>query len=98
MKNKLIFPLTLLAWLLLAATVPAADQPKEILLWPNGAPGSEGKTGEEKVRVTADGEHVVSNVHRPSLTPYLPAKDKATSSEECQVLKIVPSPMNIERN
>ncbi|MCI0391077.1 MAG: alpha/beta hydrolase [Acidobacteria bacterium] len=55
-----------------------ADQPKEIPLWPNGAPGSEGKAGEEKVRVTQDGEHVVSNVHNPSITPYLPPKDKAT--------------------
>lgn len=66
--------------LLLPLTVWAADQPKEILLWPNGAPGSEGKTGEESVRVTADGEHVVSNVHKPSLTPYLPPKDTATGA------------------
>jgi len=57
-----------------------ADQPKEIRLWPNGAPGSEGKTGEEAVRVTQNGEHVVSNVHHPSLTPYLPPKDKSTGT------------------
>ena len=56
---------------------PAADLPKEILLWPNGAPGSEGKTGEEQVRVV-NGERVVSNIHKPSLTPYLPSADKAT--------------------
>jgi endo-1,4-beta-xylanase len=80
MKNKQRFYCTLLALLLLPATVLTADQSKEILLWPNGAPGSEGKTGEEAVRVTVDGEHVVSNVHKPSLTPYLPAKDKATGA------------------
>jgi endo-1,4-beta-xylanase len=57
-----------------------ADQPKEIRLWQNGAPGSEGKTGDEAVRVTQTGEHVVSNVHNPSLTPYLPPKDKATGT------------------
>ncbi|MBD0366002.1 MAG: alpha/beta hydrolase [Flavisolibacter sp.] len=51
---------------------------KEILLWPNGAPGSEGKTGEEKVSTSARGEISISNVHRPSITPYLPALGKAT--------------------
>ena len=51
---------------------------KEVLLWPNGAPGSEGKTGEEKVVTSARGEISISNVHRPSITPYLPAKEKAT--------------------
>lgn len=55
-------------------------QPKEIHLWPNGAPGSEGKSGAETVRVTDKGEHVVSNVHFPSLTPYLPTKDQATGA------------------
>ena len=68
----------LLALLLLPATVLTANPLKEIPLWLHGAPGSEGKTREEKVRVTPDGEHVVSNVHQPSLTPYLPPKDKAT--------------------
>jgi acetyl esterase/lipase len=62
--------------LFLPATVFTADRPKEIALWPNGAPGSEGKTGKESVRVTADGEHVISNVHNPSLTPYIPDKTK----------------------
>jgi acetyl esterase/lipase len=80
MKNRLLTQGVLLTLLLLTAAVWAADQPKEILLWPNGAPGSEGKTGEEAVRVTADGEHVVSNVHKPSLAPYLPAKDEATGA------------------
>jgi len=80
MKNKLRFHRIFLALLVLPVTMWAADQPKEIPLWPNGAPGSEGKTGEEAVRVTPDGEHVVSNVHKPSLTPYLPPKDKATGA------------------
>jgi hypothetical protein len=38
----------------------AAEQPAEILLWPSLAPGSEGQTVEENVRVTDDGEHVIS--------------------------------------
>jgi len=77
MKYKLVLPGVLFSWLLFSATAFSADQPKEILLWPGGAPGSEGKTDPEAVRVTADGEHVVSRVHRPSLTPYLPVPDKA---------------------
>ena len=69
---------TLLTLLLLPSMVLTADQPKEIPLWPNGAPGSEGKIAKEVVRVTKDGEHVVSQVHNPSITPYLPRKDTAT--------------------
>jgi len=64
--------------LLVAAPVYAAELPREILLWPNGAPGSEGKTGEMKVRIAERGERVLSNIHKPSLTPYLPPPDKAT--------------------
>lgn len=62
---------------LLLAAISASAQ-KEILLWPNGAPGSEGKTGEEKISTSARGEISISNVHHPSVTPYFPAKEKAT--------------------
>ena len=73
MKIKIMFAVFLLVSISLAAQV------KEILLWPNGAPGSEGKTGNEKIRVV-EGDQVVSNIHRPSITPYLPAKDKANGA------------------
>ena len=42
--------------------------------------GSEGKTTEETVRTSTEGDHIVSNVHRPSLTLFLPAKEKATGA------------------
>jgi acetyl esterase/lipase len=80
MKGRLLLRLSLFALLPLSAALSAPAQPKEIRLWPNGAPGSEGKTGEEKARVTASGEHVVSNVHFPTLTPYLPAPERATGA------------------
>jgi acetyl esterase/lipase len=67
----------LLPVLLLAATGGVLAE--EIILWPDGAPGSEGKTGGEAVRLS-NGERVVSSVHRPNLTPYLPEKDKATGT------------------
>jgi endo-1,4-beta-xylanase len=63
-----------------AAALLAADEPKPVLLWPNGAPGSEGKTAAETTRLTPDGEHVVANIHQPSITPYLPSKETATGA------------------
>jgi endo-1,4-beta-xylanase len=63
--------------LLLCGTL-AASEPQAIFLWPDGAPGSEGKTTEETVRISDEGDHVLSNVHHPSITPYLPSKDSST--------------------
>jgi len=45
-----------------------------LLLWPDGVPRSEAKNAAESVRITEQGEHIVSSVHRPSITPYLPEK------------------------
>lgn len=58
----------------------AADRRPEVLLWPQGAPGSEAATAPEAVRVTDSGEHVISSVHKPSITPYLPAREKASGT------------------
>ena len=69
---------TALVITLALSTLASAADPTVIPLWPNGAPGSEGKTGEEVVRVQPAGDHVVSNVHHPSITAYLPAKESAT--------------------
>jgi acetyl esterase/lipase len=66
---------TLLVFCLTAISAFASD---EILLWPDGAPGSEGKTAPEIVVTSANGERQVSSIHKPSITPFLPAKDKAT--------------------
>ena len=67
--------------LLLPVAVPAADHPHEILLWPNGAPGSEGKTNAETVRIAQPtGDHVVTGVNKPSITPYLPSRRRTTGA------------------
>ena len=58
----------------------AADEPRPMPLWPNGAPGSEGKTAEESVRLTPDGEHVIASVHRPSITRFAPSKETNTGA------------------
>ena len=62
------------------ARVPAADLPAEIPLWSGTAPGSDGKTEPENVRVTDAGDHVVTRLHRPTLTPFLPAADRANGT------------------
>jgi endo-1,4-beta-xylanase len=66
-------------WLLLVAANNMED-PKEIPLWPHGAPGSEGKTGKEKVRMFEQREHIISNIHNPSITPYIPEKSTSTGA------------------
>ena len=72
MRNVVLFGALLLA-------APAsAQRPVEIPLWTGVAPGSEGRTGDEVVETSASGELRITNVHRPSLTPYLPPGDKAT--------------------
>ncbi len=63
----------LLAVLLLP---PAADEPKEIPLWPNGAPGFEGRRDEPAVAK----DYWIKNIHNPSITAYLPPKEKATGA------------------
>ena len=65
---------------LLASTAFAQETPKEILLWPGGAPGSEGKTDPEKIVTSAKGERQVSSIHKPSITRFLPAKGTATGA------------------
>jgi acetyl esterase/lipase len=67
--------------LLLCGVSPAAT-PNEIRLWPNGAPGSEGKTSGE-VAEAPNKDHgylKVTGVHQPSLTVFLPTADKATGA------------------
>ena len=67
--------------LLLPGFLAAGELPREIPLWPAGAPGSEGKTEKELQVRNATGEVTsVSRIHNPSLTPYLPAKGQATGT------------------
>src|SRR5262245_4730519 len=70
----------MLTSLLLSACVFAAEEPTLVPLWPKGAPGSEGITKKELVESTSPGEFRVSSIHNPSLTVYLPSKDKASGA------------------
>ena len=65
---------------LVSAMCASAAEPPVVFLWPGGAPGSEGKTGDEVVKIQPAGDHVISNVHKPSITVYLPPPEKATGA------------------
>ena len=77
MRNHMI--VQALAAVLISSAL-SAQEFREMLLWPTGAPGSESKSGAEKVRLTDGGEHVVSSIHHPSITPYLPLKATNTGA------------------
>jgi acetyl esterase/lipase len=67
MKMLFIFALAI-------ALRAGAAQLDEVILWPKGAPGSEGKTQELVVVTNASsGERSIYQVHKPTLTPFLPA-------------------------
>jgi acetyl esterase/lipase len=73
----------LCACLLMSAPCLARDDAPEIPLWPGGAPGSEGiTTGNVVVDQGKNGKvsRSVTQVHNPSVTVYLPPKDKATGA------------------
>lgn len=68
-----------LSLLLAAAHAAEQPEPQTLALWPAGAPGSALRAGEpERVRLNERGERIVSNVHAPSLTVFVPARQGAT--------------------
>src|SRR5258708_10966342 len=54
----------------------AKSLPQALPLWPKGAPGSEARAAEAEEVVGSN----VSNVHNPTLTPYLPDAGKSTGT------------------
>lgn len=68
---KIIFAL-----LLLPAALLAQPEPAVIPLWPKGAPRFENRRDEPEQAK----EYWVKNIHNPSLTVFLPPKDKANGS------------------
>jgi gluconolactonase len=68
--------------LLLPLLAAAADKPIVVDLWPGAAPGEKGDVGEEKTTLSKSSGAVtsVTNVSKPTLTVFKPAKDKATGA------------------
>ncbi len=74
---------TLLAIPILAAPGRSADKPLVLEVWPGKVPGEDGKIGDEKVLDSKPGEKQVkriTNVSKPTLTVFRPAKDKDTGA------------------
>ena len=57
-----------------------AAEPEAIALWAKGAPGSEARMQEAEKKDEGPGKCNVTNIHHPSITPYLPTADKATGT------------------
>src|SRR5450432_1921569 len=72
--------------LLLTISAHAAGSQSVIPLWRGGAPGGAPLGGAETVRMTDSGEHIVSNVHVPSITVYLPP----TATAACAAVIVIP--------
>ena len=81
---------SLVTWLCAAWPVIAADNPLVVELWPGNVPDESGNIGPEKflmspkldrkqVEVT-ESTRMVTNVSRPTITIYRPAKDKDTGT------------------
>ena len=67
-----------------ASPAPEPTHPASILLWPEGAPGSEGKQNEKEAVTYKTWQEInyisVTNIHQPSITPYLPTQGMATGA------------------
>ena len=79
---KMFLLLVLAAVALTASPDPFVTKAPMIRIWPGVAPGSAGKTAPEKwiEGGTPDAFHRVTDIHVPSLTIYLPPKEKATGA------------------
>lgn len=66
----------LLALLALPGTLLAADAPPTLPLWPNGAPGFEARKDIPEQAAS----YWVKNINSPSLTVFLPPKEKANGA------------------
>jgi len=55
-----------------------AERPNQIPLWTKGAPGSVERMSEAEKEDIGPGKCNVTNIHNPSITPYLPSKKGAS--------------------
>lgn len=81
MKAKLVFRFVLLAAIVAGNPIVWGDEnPDSIPLWASGAPDSVSRKDEPEDVNREDGKCNVTNVHNPSITPYLPAAEKASGA------------------
>jgi endo-1,4-beta-xylanase len=80
-----LFTLRLLAGVVFGlASITACDQVtgghEVVKLWPKGAPGAQADARPETVRISPQGDHVITHVAEPSITVYLPSPQTATGA------------------
>src|SRR5262245_15837805 len=83
-RERLMNKLLVIACSLLCAATARPDGPQVLDVWPGKAPGENGKIGDEKVLDAKPGEarkvQRITNVTRPTLSVFRPAKDKDTGA------------------
>ncbi|HUQ97760.1 MAG TPA: alpha/beta hydrolase [Chitinophagaceae bacterium] len=76
LKQRMYTPTTLLTLLLITGIAAGQTTPIVLPLWKNGAPGFESRRAEKEEAK----DYWVKNIHNPSITVYLPPKEKATGA------------------
>ncbi|MEO6452533.1 MAG: alpha/beta hydrolase, partial [Ginsengibacter sp.] len=78
LKYKITFTLISFPFLfpMFSAALFAQETPRVISLWSKGAPGFESRRNEPELAQ----DYWVKNIHNPSITVYLPPKEKATGA------------------
>jgi hypothetical protein len=81
---------SLIVWLCVAWPAAGADKPTVVELWPGKVPDETGDIGPEKVRTSpkltrkevevTEPTRLITDVSKPTLTVYRPAKDKDTGA------------------
>ena len=61
-------------------SIGLSEQPSSIPLWEKGAPGFESRATDLEKADIGPGKCNVTNIHNPSIVPYLPAADKANGT------------------
>jgi hypothetical protein len=79
-RPHLLLTTSLLAWAQIGAAGSDATGPASAAIWPGIPPGTAAVTAPEQVRLTEMGEHIITSVHNPSLTAYLPDPALATGA------------------
>jgi acetyl esterase/lipase len=88
--KRIAAAVSLLAWLCVAWPAVGADKPMVVELWPGKAPDETGGIGPEKVHMSpkftrkevevTEPTRLVTNVSKPTITIYRPARDKDTGT------------------
>jgi acetyl esterase/lipase len=76
MSKKYLLTVVLALLFIVPLVISAQEKPQVIPLWSKGAPGFENRRNEPELAK----DYWVRNVHNPSITVYLPPKEKATGA------------------